>query len=88
MSNGAFSIYKIFIGAGVSATLGILTFMGNGIVNNDKENTNQHIIMRGERAFGDLAVTEKIDKVEDIVTDIRLEQTEQRVLLQGIAGKL
>ena len=88
MANGAFSIYKIFIGAGVSATLGILTFMGNGIVNNDKENTNQHIIIRQERAAGDLAVTEKIDKVEDIATSIRLEQTEQRVLLQGIAGKL
>ena len=88
MSNGTFSLYKIFIGAGVSATLGILTFMGNGIVNNDKENTSQHIIIRQERAAGDLAVTEKIDKVEDIATSIRLEQTEQRVLLQGIAGKL
>ena len=74
-------MYKVFVGAGVSATLGILTFMGNGIVNNDRENTKQHIEIRKE-------VDAKIEPIRSIVTDIRLEQMEQKVMLKGIAAKL
>ena len=81
MANGAFSIYKIFIGAGVSATLGLLTFMGNGIVSNDKTNTKEHTNIRRE-------AVEAIDEVKDIATEIRIEQSEQRIMLKGIAQKL
>ena len=88
MINGNFSLYKIFIGAGVSATLGLLTFMGNGIVNNDKVNVSEHIAIRSEQVTADRAIYGKMDKVKDIVTDIRLEQVEQRIMLKGIAQKL
>ena len=82
------NIYKIFVGGGISATLALLGFMGNGIVNNDRSNVIQHIEIRKEMMQGDMAVTAKIDKVQDIVTDIRLKQTEQKVLLKEIKGKL
>jgi len=82
------NLYKIFVGGGISATIGILGFMGNGIVNNDKVNTSQHIEIRRESITGDILITNKLDKVKDIATDIRLEQVEQRTILKGIASKL
>jgi len=79
---------KIIIGGAVSALIAILGFMGGGIVKNDNKNTVSHTEIRKEMLVGDTAVRRTVDKVEDIVTDIRIEQTEQRVILQTIAGKL
>ena len=80
MANG-FSLYKIFIGAGVSATLGILTFMGNGIVGNERRNVDQHREIRKESIAS-------VNDVKNLVTDVRIEQSEQRIILRGIANKL
>jgi hypothetical protein len=85
-SNG--NLYKIFVGGGISATLALLGFMGNGIVDNDRNNVKQHIDIRREMIEGDMDIHKNLDRVKDIVTDIRLEQTEQRVLLRGISEKL
>ncbi len=79
---------KIIIGVVSSAGIALFSFMGYGIVNNDVRNSNDHIEIRREYLVGDVAVTRKIEKVQDTVTDIRLKQTEQRVLLQFIADKL
>jgi hypothetical protein len=66
--------------------------MGYGIVNNDIRNTGEHTEIREERVDGDQRVYDKIDKVEDLATEIQLEQKdfrmEQRVLVQGIMDKL
>ena len=88
MMNGNFSLYKVFVAGGITVTTSILVFMGNGVVDNEVRNVEQHREIRKELVGGDKAVLEKVDKVEDIVTDIRLEQTEQRALLNGIASKL
>jgi len=68
--------------------LAILGFMGKGIVDNDKVNTTQHIEIRKEQVHGDYIVRDKIDNVHDKVTNVLLKQTEQRVLLEEIRGKL
>lgn len=57
-----------------TAMIAILGFMGKGIVDNDRTNTQQHIEIRKEMIAGDAIVKEKVDDVKDIVTDIRLEQ--------------
>lgn len=86
MING--SLQKILIGGGVSAAIGITSFMGYGIVNNDVRNTTQHIDIRREAIEADKEIDHSIDKVKEIVTDIRIEQSEQRVILHTIAEKL
>jgi hypothetical protein len=75
MTNG--NITKIIIGGGMA----LLTFMGYGIVDNEIRNVNDHKEIRKE-------VVVAVNEVKDIVTDVRLEQREQRVLLKGIASKL
>lgn len=82
------SLYKIFIGAGVSATIGILTFMGNGIIDNEVRNVTQHNEIRKEIYSGDMAVREKLDRVEDIVTEIKLDQRETQTMIKNIGKKL
>lgn len=86
MING--NLNKILITSGIATLTGILSFMGGGIVSNDVRNTAQHTAIRKEMVSADLATLDKIDKVKDIVTDIRLEQAEQRGLLNDIKGKL
>lgn len=81
-------LYKLFVGAGISATLGLLGFMGNGIVNNEIRNVKQHTEIRREMVIGDRSALDRVDKVKDIVTDIRIEQNQQRVLLNDIKSKL
>lgn len=58
---------KTSLSVGGVILVGILSFMGNGIVENDRRNTEDHKKIRKE-------VTEKIEEVKDITTDIRLEQ--------------
>jgi len=79
---------KLLIGGGISGCIALLGFMGSGIVTNDRNNTTQHIEIRRESLGGDLEINRSVEKVKDIVTEIRLEQAEQRVILQGIAKKL
>lgn len=81
-------LYKVFIGGGVTATLALLTFMGNGVVNNEVRNVQQHREIRKEIAAGDMAVRDSVDKIKDIVTDIRIDQVEQRSILREIEKKL
>jgi len=68
--------------------LAILGFMGKGIVDNEKANDDQHIEIRKEQVAGDYIVRGKIDDVDDKVTSVLLKQTEQRVILEEIKGKL
>ena len=65
-----------------------LPFMGYGIINNEVRNVGEHTDIRKEihQAVGQ--ATEKVDAVEDIVTDIRLEQREQKVIQKAILDKL
>ncbi len=81
MLGNGFSLYKTFVAGGITLTISLMGFMGKGIVDNERRNVDDHKEIRRE-------TTLKIDRVKDIVTDIRIEQTEQRVLLQGIASKL
>ena len=64
-----------------AAMIAILGFMGKGIVDNDKLNTKQHIEIRKEQAQGDKEVHAHIEQVKDKITDIRLEQMEQRTIM-------
>jgi len=82
------SLYKIFIGAGVSATLGLLTFMGNGIVNNEVRNVTQHNEIRKEIYSGDTLVRDKLEKIDDDITLIKIEQKESQTILKNIEKKL
>lgn len=81
-------LYKIFVGAGVSATLALLTFIGNGVVNNEVRNVTQHREIRKEMLSADKDISNSLDRVKDIVTDIRLEQVDQRAILKQIEKKL
>ena len=81
-------LYKLFIAGGVSATVALLTFIGNGVVNNEVRNVTQHREIRKEMVLGDSQIRDGLEKVKDIVTDIRLEQVEQRTLLKEIEKKL
>ena len=66
--------------------IGILGFMGGGIVENDRLNTSEHTSIRREIVVGDEAVISKVDNVKDIVTDIRLEQRTIIESLKRIEG--
>lgn len=90
---------KIIGGVSTAVLLTVLGFMGNGIVSNDVRNTEAHTKITNGYHTEDVRVLEKVEKVKDIVTNIRIEQTqmysdirleqhEQKVLLQSIAGKL
>ena len=75
--------------------IAILGFMGKGIVDNDRINEQQHIEIRKEVQQGDKEVHAHISQVKDRITDIRLEQMEQRgmmatqkALLEKIEKKL
>ena len=79
MVNG--NLTKIVIGGSATMFLTVLGFMGNGIVENEQRNVSEHIEIRKE-------AVEAIGEVKNIVTDVRLEQREQGILLKGIAAKL
>ena len=63
--------------------IAILGFMGKGIVDNDRRNTNEHTNIRREVIQGDKEVHANIGRVKDIVTNIDKQQTEQRVIMQS-----
>ena len=73
----------------------VIGFMGKGMVDNEKANDRQHIeihaadvMIRKEIHDGDEKVRDKMEVINEKTTDIRIEQSEQRVLLEGIAAKL
>ena len=75
------SVMKV---AGSSAVLlSILVFMGNGIVANENRNVKEHTEIRKEIVTVSKDARESIDRVKDIVTDIRLEQREISTLLKN-----
>ena len=86
MING--NLTKIFVGGAVTVGISIVSFMGYGIVNNDVRNTTGHVEIRREMLISDKEIDRNIDRVKDIVTDVRLEQVEQRGILERIEGKL
>ena len=69
MPNGM--MVKVVAGGIVTTAI---TIAGWGIVNNDVRNTASHTEIRKESLEGDEKVMVKVDKVEDIVTEIRIEQ--------------
>ena len=75
MSNS--TIIKWAVGGSIS----LLSFMGYGIVGNEVRNIGEHTEIRKE-------VVEKVDMLKDVVTDVRLEQMEQRGILERIEDKL
>ena len=76
MANGNGWVAKTLIGGAVSLISGGMFVMGNGIIDNDRNNTEQHIKIRQEIIQGDKEVREKLNVVKDIAIDIRLEQRE------------
>ena len=82
------NLIKVYVGGAISASIGLASFMGYGIVNNDIRNTTQHREIRKEMIISDKEIDKSIEKVSDIVIDIRMEQVEQREILKGIASKL
>ena len=78
MANANGSMSKIIVGAIVLTAIGMT---GGAFVNNGSE----HVEIRKEREQGDKDVMQKVEKVEDIVTEIRLEQ---RDLSHYIKAKL
>ena len=67
MANGL--LFKIVVGAVVGTAV---TLTGGSMVGNVREHTE----IRKESIAGDEKVMIKVDKISDIVTDIRLEQRE------------
>jgi len=70
--------------AGILATLVILIAlptMAKGIIDNDRQNTRDHVLIRNE-------FNEKVDEIKDITTDIRLIQREQIVMQKTILERL
>ena len=61
--------------------IALVGFVGKGVVDNDRRNTDEHIEIRREMVAGDARVTGKVDLVKDIVSDIRIEQ---RVMLETL----
>ena len=62
-----------------------LPTMAKAIIDNDRRNTDQHIGIKAEMIERDEKITEKMESVKDIVTDIRIEQREQMTILRSIA---
>ena len=64
---------------GLMITISI--FAGNHIISNDKVNTDEHIQIRRE-------FNTKVDGIKDSITDVRIEQMEQKTILRRIEEKL
>ena len=79
MING--TLMKWTIGGSISGIVALLSFMGYGIVGNEVRNIVDHKEIREE-------VIEKVDRLRDVVVDVRLEQMEQRGFLERIEAKL
>ena len=80
--NGALG--KVIAGAIITTAIGIT---GTGIVYNRNDAIKEFKAVRSEMAYGDTMVLIKVDKVEDIVTDIRLEQRTMTETLKRIEQK-
>ena len=59
--------------------------LASNMITNDRRNASERKEIRRDIIEGDARVMSKVDKIEDIVTEIRLEQ---RSLTQFIKGKL
>jgi len=55
--------------------------MAKGIIDNDRQNTRDHVLIRNE-------FNEKVEEIKDITTDIRLIQREQMVMQKTILERL
>jgi len=84
MANGSLMIAKWAGGALITGLL----FMGKGIVDNNNRHTATEVEIRKEVIEGDKEIYSKIDKVEDIVTEIRVEQATIVTTLKQIEKKL
>lgn len=79
MINGGMA--KAVVGIGGTILVAILSFMGYGIVNNEERNVKTHTAILE-------TVNVKVDRLKDVVIDVRLEQMEQRGYLERIEAKL
>jgi len=77
MPNGL--VTKILAGAIITTAVGAA---GTGIVANEVRNVKSHENIRKEALYGDKEILVKVEKVNDIVTEIRLEQRELAVYLK------
>ena len=77
MPNGL--VTKILAGAIITTAVGAA---GTGIVANEVRNVKSHEDIRKEALYGDKEILVKVEKVNDIVTEIRLEQRELAVYLK------
>ena len=81
MANGLVTkIAGTIISVSIAAT-------GTGVIANEVRNVKSHEDIRKEFAIGDKEILKKVDKVEDIVTDIRLEQRTMTEILKRIEMK-
>ena len=72
-------VSKILAGAIITTAVGAA---GTGIVANEVRNVKSHEDIRKEALYGDKEILVKVEKVNDIVTEIRLEQRELAVYLK------
>jgi len=76
MANGKFEAgFKLVTGALLTITIGVLTFMGNGVVANERRNVDDHTAIRGEYKSEDVALK---DTLMGEIKEIRLEQKVMR----------
>ena len=81
-------ITKTIITASVGGLSTVLLVMGNGIITNDRRNTDQHTAIISSMVTRDEALSGKVEAVKDISTVIQLEQkalaTNQSIMLKTL----
>lgn len=85
MIHGNGWVLKTALGGGITVWIAITSFMGTSVVRNRELNIADHTVIRSEMVNRDEKIGDKIENVKDIVTDIRVEQREQMMILKELA---
>ena len=88
MENGAKNhIIKWLISSLWGILIIVISLIGNNVIANQNTNVKVHADIRKEYKKDDEKIVKKVDEVLNIVTDVRIQQTEIKTILKALANK-